>query len=311
MSRRLVTLLTATSFAVLAATGFLAFARPFSLRIVGLHSLMGFAFVALVALHVAASSRAMARHLRSPLLWVSLTATALLSALLWWQPRPVRAVLGWSANLGPALDRFEIAERGMVYRYSPDPGYKMVLEIRTGAVYDPANPPRLAIWLENQSHYHIKTLRAPEDEDAGSQLPYWSHKVAGWKAAMEEAERNRASLDELVDAVSSPTENNSFDPADYILPGKASSPLPYRLLVEVNQPDDASDTLPDQPSLVYEVVVDNYEPRAFQLLELVGYPAKETDRDGEATWELFFVDERFGSALDLVDSALLTIERGP
>ena len=65
MRQRFVTLLSASTFLVLAVTGVIAFLRPFSLPVVGLHSLMGFAFVALVILHVASSSRAMVRHLRT------------------------------------------------------------------------------------------------------------------------------------------------------------------------------------------------------------------------------------------------------
>lgn len=310
MNQRLVTLLTATTFVVLSVSGLVAFLQPFSIQVVGLHALMGFAFVALVIFHVAASSRAMGRHLRSRTLWSALAFTALLTGLLWWQPAPVKAILGWSKNLGPALDRFEVGEGGMVYRYSPDPSYRMVLEIRSGASYDPANPPRLAIWLENQSHYHIKTLLEPEGGDREAMLPYWAFKVAGWKAALADAQKRETSLDELVDAISSPTENSSFDPADYILPGKTEISMPYRLLIEINQPGDPSEKAADQPSLVYQVEIDNFDPRTFQLLDLVGYPVKEDAADGETEWSLFFADERFDSALDLIDSALLTIERG-
>lgn len=309
MSQRFVTLLTAATFIVLAVTGAIAFVRPFSLPVVGLHALMGFAFVALVVFHVAASSRAMTRHLRSGTLWTALALTSLATAILWWQPQPVKTVLSWSGNLGPALDRFEVGERGMVYRYSPDPSYKMVLEIRSGASYDPENPPRLAVWLENQSHYHIKTLLEPEGDDNEAMLPYWAFKVAGWKAALEDAKKRRASLDDLVHAVSSPTENSSFDPADYILPQKSESSMPYRLLIEINQPGDPSKKADDQPSLVYQVEIDNFDPRTFQLLDLVGYPVKEENSKGEIGWPLYFADERFDSAMDLIDSALLTIER--
>jgi len=310
MSQRFVTLLTATSFVVLAVTGVIAFIGPFSLKVVGLHALMGFAFVALVVFHVAASSRAMTRHVRSSALWIVLALTALATGILWWQPQPVKALLGLSGNLGPALDRFEVSDRGMVYRYSPDPSYRMVLEIRSGASYDPANPPRLAIWLENQSHYHIKTLLEPKGGDRETMLPYWAFKVAGWKAALADAQKREASLDELVDAISSPTENSSFDPADYILPRKTETSMPYRLLIEINQPGDPSEKSADQPSLVYQVEIDNFDPRTFQLLDLVGYPVKEDAADGETEWSLFFADERIDSALGLIDSALLTIERG-
>lgn len=310
MSQRFVTLLAAWVFVVLSSTGAIAFLRPFSLRVVGLHALAGFFFVVLVGLHVAASSRTMARHLRSATLWTSLAIAGLGSAVLWWQPPAVKTVLGWSANLGPALDRFEARKEGIVYRYSPDPAYRMALEIRTGPSYDPAHPPRLAIWLENQSNYHIKTLHEPESPDRERMLPYWASKVAGWKAALDEAKRRQDGLDEVADAISSPTENSSFDPADYILPGKAASPMPYHLMVEINQPRDPSGKAEDQPSLVYRVAIDNFDPRTFQLLDLVGYPVQEERRDGGCEWSLYYADERFDSALDLIDSALLTIERG-
>ena len=309
MRQRFVTLLSASTFLVLAVTGVIAFLRPFSLPVVGLHALMGFAFVALVILHVAFSSRAMVRHLRTKSLWTTLTITVLATVFLWWQPRPVRTILGWSQNLGPALDRFEMGEKGMIYHYHPDPSYQMTLEIRSGVSYDPANPPRLAIWLENESHYHIKTLYEPKTADSETMLPYWASKVAGWKEALEEAKERNESLDELVDAISSPTENSSFDPADYILPQKSESPMPYRLLIEINQAADRTDKSEDQPSLVYQVEIDNFEPRTFQILDLVGYPVKEETREGESEWSLYYIDERFGSALNLIDSALLTIVR--
>jgi hypothetical protein len=51
--------------------------------------------------------------------------------------------------------------------------------------------------------------------------------------------------------------------------------MPYRLLIEINQPGDATEKIDDQPSLVYQVEIDNFDPRTFQLLDLVGYPVKE------------------------------------
>jgi len=46
---------------------------------------------------------------------------------------------------------------------------------------------------------------------------------------------------------------------------------PDHLLIEVDQLDD------DQPSLVCPVEIDNADPHAFQLLDLVGYPKREED----------------------------------
>ncbi len=112
--------------------------------------------------------------------------------------------------------------------------------------------------------------------------------------------------------MSSPTPNGSFDPADYILPASAGAgagadaknSTPYTLLVEINQPGD------QQASLVHAVTIDNSQPRAYQVLELRGYPKREEDdKEGKETWGLYYVDETFGSALELIDSALLTIQR--
>ncbi len=80
--------------------------------------------------------------------------------------------------------------------------------------------------------------------------------------------------------------------------------MPYRLAVEIDQPNDG------QPSLVYTVEIDNASPKTFQLLELEGFPKQEeNDADDKEVWALYYIDERFDTALELVDSALLTIER--
>ena len=128
----------------------------------------------------------------------------------------------------------------------------------------------------------------------------------GWETAKRKAEASGKELaEELdVDGVSGATQNSSFNPQDYILPTDNGESLTYRLLIEIDQPDD------DQASLVYAVDIDNADPRTFQLLDLVGYPKREEDdEDGKEVWALYYVDESFHSALDLIDSALLTIDR--
>ncbi len=305
--RSFVSLLTALSFTVLSVTGVLAFLRPFSIRIVGLHALIGFVFVALIALHLFNNQGHLKRYLRSKMLWGTLGIVSGLTALFLWQPGPVRSVLGLSQNLGPALDRFEMSADGLTYNYSPSPNYKMALTIRAGEAFDSEDPPHIAIWLENASFYHIKTLHEPTDSAHGrSALPYWDFKLRGWEEAKRKAMESGKNLTEEldVDGISGATQNSSFDPADYILPADPEDPMPYRLLIEIDQPDD------DQPSLVYAVEIDNADPRAFQLLELVGYPKREeNDKEGKEVWALYFVDERFTSALKLINSGLLTIDR--
>ena len=305
--RSFVSLLTALSFAVLAVTGILAFVRPFSIQVVGLHALMGFVFVGFIALHVFNNSGHLKRYLRSRSLWTTAAIIVGLTTLFLWQPEPVRRVLGLSQNLGPALDRFEVTDEGLLYRYDPAPNYRMTLNIRAGEAFDTNAPPNVAIWLENASFYHIKTLHKPRDASQGrAALPYWDFKLRGWEEARRKAEASGKILSEEteVDGVSSATQNSSFDPADYILPADPGNPMPYRLLIEIDPPDD------DQSSLVYAVEIDNADPRAFQLLELMGYPKREdNDQDGREVWALYYVDERFDAALELIDSALLTIDR--
>ena len=78
--RSFVTLLTASSFVVLAASGILAFVRPFSIQVVGLHALMGFVFVGVIAMHVANNIEHLSRYARSKALWTTLGVTAGLTA---------------------------------------------------------------------------------------------------------------------------------------------------------------------------------------------------------------------------------------
>jgi hypothetical protein len=138
-------------------------------------------------------------------------------------------------------------------------------------------------------------------------LPYWDYKRRGWEEAKRKAEASGEAIEEALeyDALAGATQNSSFDPADYILPDEAEESLPYRLLIEIDQSDD------DQASLVYGVDIDNAYPSTYQLLDLVGHPVRqEDDVEGKEEWALYYVDETFDSALKLIDSALLTIERG-
>ncbi len=302
--RRFTTLLTALTFVVLAVSGILAFVRPFSLHIVGLHALIGFLVVLLVILHVVNNIRPLKGYLHSRTVWITLVITVGLSGVILLQPGPVKQIIGLSKNLGPALERFETSEDGMVFHYDPDPQYRMTLTLRTGGAFDPENPPRIAIWLENQSFYHIKTLLGSNSVDTEKFLPYWSYKRREYEKAKKES-----GGDMEVHAVSSPTENSSFDPADYILPGDKENPMPYRLVVEINQENDAHESIPDQPPLIYAVEIDNAYPAAFQLLELMGYPKQELE-EGKESWAIYYADEGVGSALELIDSGLLTIDRG-
>ena len=62
----------------------------------------------------------------------------------------------------------------------------------------------------------------------------------------------------------------------------------------------------DQPSIIYKVEIDNKFPKTFQVLDIIGYSKYDSV---EKTWDAYFPDETLTTALKLIDSALLTIER--
>ena len=295
--KQLVNLLVASTFLVLVISGSLAYFRPFSLKTTGLHSLMGFFFILLIYLHVKQNLKGLKKSFHPKNLLLTLSITAGLTVLFIWQPKPVQAILGLSNNLGAAQDRFMMNDNGMIYHYTPTAKFKLKLEVRAGKGYQSQAPPQIAIWLENQSSYHIKTLHStPITEE----LPYWSWKVKEYEKAKREVEENNG---ELL-AVSGATPNSSFDARDYILPERNKEA--FYLVIEVNQPGDSNKSYPDQPSLIYKVEIDNKYPSAFQVLELMGYSKFDDD---EKSWEAYYPDGSITTALKLIDSALLTIER--
>lgn len=308
VKRHSVSLLIAILFVILSVTGVMCFLLPFNLLAVSVHSLLGFVFIAGIALHIRNHIRELRRYFAQPVALMLLLCVAVLVAVILWQPKPIKAILGLSRNLGPQLDRFELSGNRMVYRYAPVPQYRMEVEVMGGKAFQPANPPAIAIWIENRSGYHIKSLHHT-GADPRQMLPYWHYKRSEYlKHKQRQEEMTEAERKAEVDAMSSATENDSFDPADYITPKDRDREAPYRVMIEVNLAGDGNDHYEDQPSLVYGVEVDNRDPRTYQVLEIVGYPVAETTEDGER-FSLHYADETLSSCLDLLDSALLRIDR--
>ena len=311
MKRHWVSLLIAMLFVTLAVTGVMGFLLPFNLLTVSVHSLLGFVFIAAIGLHLTNNFRQLRGYLARPAAWVMLLVVTGLVTVILLQPKPVRALIGLSDNLGPALDRFEHEGNRMTYRYVPAPHYRMQLEVMGGQAFDPNDPPALAIWIENRSGYHIKSLHHTGTAEPGEQLPYWHFKRAEYlKYKRRHEEMTETERIASLDAISSATENDSFDPADYIVPTDPDREAPFRVMIEINQRADGNSHHRDQPSLVYSVEVDNRDPRTFQVLEIVGYPKSETV-EGETRWALHYADETLTTARDLLDSALLSIDRRP
>ena len=297
-------------FVTLAVTGVMGFFLPFNLLTVSVHALVGFVFIAAIAFHIRNHFKQLRRYFTKRSALVLLLFVVGLITVILLQPRPVTAIIGLSDNLGPDPSRFELDGQRMLYRYDPAPHYCMLLEVMGGSAYDADDPPMIAIWIENRSGYHIKSLYQTNREGYDIQLPYWHHKRSEYlKYKQEHEAKSEAEQQEELDALSSATENDSFDPADYIVPKDPARDAPYRVMIEINHVGDANEHHADQPSLVYSVEVDHRDPRTFQVLEIVGYPKAEQDEDGEMAWSLYFVDETITSARDLLDSALLRIAR--
>ena len=311
MKRNVVSLSIAILFISLAVTGVMGFFLPFNILTVSVHALLGFIFIGSIALHIKNNLRQLKNYFSSWTALVIVISVAGLIAVILSQPKPVVAILGLSKNLGPAVDQFELQDSKIIYNYNPAPHYKMQLDFKGGAAFDAEQPPHIAIWLENTSRYHLKTLHHTEGKDAAKLLPYWHYKKSEYekhKAKSEAYEKSGKNLAEEVDALSSATPNDSFDPADYIVPKDPEKETPYRLLIEINVPNDQNAHYSDQPSLVYVVEIDNKNPRTYQVLDLVGYP-HAVQEDGEVKWSLRYADKTITTAHELYDSAMLLIER--
>lgn len=296
-------------FVTLAVTGVMGFFLPFNLLTVSVHALLGFVFIAAIGFHVKNNFRQLKGYFSNRTALVLLLSVIGLIAIILYQPAPVKAILGLSRNLGPAVDRFEINGGGVSYHYTPAPHYKMKVDLMGGPAFDPDQAPYFAIWIENKSSYHIKSLYHSDRPGFEEMLPYWHHKRAEYLRYKREADRkDDVEKDPEVDAMSSATENDSFDPEDYIVPKDPGKEAPYRVLIEINKPGDGNAHHSDQPSLVYSVEVDNKDPRTYQVFEIVGYP-KLGEEKGEMKWSLHYADETITTARELMDSALLMIER--
>ena len=93
----------------MAGSGVWAFAQPFSIQVIGLHALTGFVFIAVIVLHIANNFGPLKKYSKHPVLWLVIALTGALGTLFYFQPKPVKAVLAMSGNLGPALDRSSCA----------------------------------------------------------------------------------------------------------------------------------------------------------------------------------------------------------
>ena len=86
--------------------------------------------------------------------------------------------------------------------------------------------------------------------------------------------------------------------------------MTYQVMIEIKGAG-RSEAADEAPSLIYRVEIDNADPHVYQLFEMVGYPKKVEEGAEKEEWAIYYFDEPMSPALELIDSALLTIERMP
>ncbi len=150
---------------VVTVTGAIAFLRPFSMVVTSLHVIFGLCLVIAAIWHVRNNFPSLRSDLktRSAIVCATLAVVLLTAVLL--QVPPVRTFMSWSANVGPSPVSWLGHENRLRLRYSASREYLLILDVQKGPAY-PTERPCIAIWLENESAYHIHTLHAPDAEDA-------------------------------------------------------------------------------------------------------------------------------------------------
>ena len=278
------------SFLTLAATGLLAYLRPFSLTTTRLHIVFGMLTVLLVLLHLAARGRYFSGKIsskaasRSMLAGVSLTAGGLLALAL--------------ADLSPARQimsaSYESRRRAEIVRSSPLAGFldadrtrrfiarqpgegadtavSLLLRFREGLEKTPA----VAVWAETTTGTLIETLYLDEALAYGENvqwqgvatrrhklLPIWRHRhtiVSGIDPHGE------------IDAFTGATPSHSFSLEQYLRRGEEGG---FVLCVEVNAVADANEAYTDaaigQPSLLYTAYIEPGAEPQYALMELTAH----------------------------------------
>ena len=129
----------------------------------------------------------------------------------------------------------------------------MVLDLRAGPGFDPQPSPPRGVVGEPIVLSRPKPRSSPTPMKAGRNFLGPSNERGGRKR--EGSGSPGTGFGRVTRRSVRSHENGSFDPADYILPTDQNESMPYRVLFEVNQPNDPSSKTEDQPSLVYEVEV--------------------------------------------------------
>ena len=316
------------AFVVLAVTGVLAFARPFSLSTTQVHIVAGLATLVLVGMHLASRLPYFRKQVagKSPgnVSKATLAGLAMAMAVL-----VILAVLALPPVSWLVDQSYESRNRQVIVRTSslagfdePSPQKKLVNRVPEDASSlglslhlqfqdDLEVLPSVAVWAETTTGTMIETLYLQQSV-AYSDRPVWhgaktprNHILPLWRHRYTAI--SGIGPDGKVDGVTGATETHRFALDPYLVSGEENKII---LCVEVNAPHDPNDAWPEerigQPSLLYTAYLKIDEEARYYLLELTGHGG-----GAEASGDIHYDLDEITSAKGLLDLGLVKLEDPP
>jgi hypothetical protein len=336
--RRFASLSSALAITVVAGTGIFGFVSAPREWVIAVHTLVGFALVAVVALHAAHNARPLAlaalekrRRRPSTALLIAFAVIVGAGALAYADVRPVRTLLAWGK---------EQRTRGQLPKttyttIALDPrgdGPTLSIDLKAGPsfrFFDAEHgfdmTPQIAIWVEDEEGRYVQTLYVTHSEAKSDYspvhegqlvrrpeaLPVWGH-ARGVRS--EDGDFSPSRHAPLPDAV---TGASPLESAYFVTPARTALPR-FVVLVEVSNacdfndyygphsfPDDpvySGDGFPAQPSAVYRGVIDTRSPARFVVLDLAGH-GHVSGRDGKIDPDV----SHMTTGLQIVDRILVEV----
>jgi hypothetical protein len=338
--RRFASLSSALAVTVVAGTGILGFVSAAHVWVLAVHTVVGFAFVAVVALHAGHNARPLAmaavtKQRRGPsfALGVALALVVGAGALAYADARPVRSLLAWGKEQRQRGQPPKTTYTTIVLDSHGD-GPTLSIDLKAGPsfrVFDPElgfdMTPQIAIWVEDEEGRYVETLYVTHSEAKSDYwpvhdgqivrrpeaLPVWGH-ARGVKS--DDGVFAPTSAAPLPDAI---TAASPLESAYFVTPARTALSR-FVLLVEVSNasdfndyygrksfPDDpvySGDGYPAQPSAVYRGVVDTASSARFVILDLAGH-GHVSGRDGKIDPDV----SHMTTGLQIVDRILVEVRK--
>jgi hypothetical protein len=343
--RRFASLSSGLAVAIVATTGIVSFVSAHHGWALEVHTIVGFAFVALVSLHIAHNARPFAaaaidrtRRLPRAVFIVASGVVVGVGALAYADARPARALMRWGKDQReqgqPPKTTYTMVDLG-----TDGAGPLLSIDLKAGPWFRFLDQedgfeltPQIAIWVADDEGRYLDTLYVTQSEAKSEYsptqegqivrrpeaLPVWGH-ARGVKAADGIFSPTRdAPLPDVV-TTASPLESA------YFLTRARTSLRRFQLLVEVSNaydfndyynvrafPDDPvymGDGKPAQPSAVYRGVLDlDARDSQYVVLRLAGH-GHVTGKDGAIDPDV----SHMTTGLQIVDRVLVEVDppRGP